>query len=282
MNSPRQISHWINGRADAGASGRHGVVFNPATGEEAAAVAMANVADVDKALSAASAAFPDWAATPALKRARVMFRFKELIEQNRKQIVASISAEHGKVLSDADGSLQRGLEVVEFACGIPHLLKGEFSSDIGRGVDCHSVREPLGVCVGISPFNFPAMVPMWMFPLAIAAGNTFVMKPSEKDPSCSVRLAELLHEAGLPPGVFNILHGDKEAVDGLLHDERVRVVSFVGSTPVAEYVYRQAAGQHLGRQARSPQPMHSRELSFRTAEWLNSAHGGFSGRMLAT
>ena len=249
MSSPRQISHWINGRADAGSSGRQGVVFDPATGEEAATVAMANAADIDNALSAASAAFADWAATPALRRARIMFNFKGLIESNREQIVALISAEHGKVLSDADGSLQRGLEVVEFACGIPHLLKGEFSSDVGRGVDCYSVREPLGVCAGISPFNFPAMVPLWMFPVAIAAGNTFVMKPSEKDPSCSVRLAELLHEAGLPPGVLNVLHGDKEAVDGLLHDERVRAVSFVGSTPVAEYVYRQAAEQGMRAQS---------------------------------
>jgi len=249
MSSLRKISHWIDGRADAGSSVRQGVVFNPATGEEAATVAMANAADIDKALSAASAAFPDWAATPALRRARIMFNFKGLIEKHRAQIGALISAEHGKVLSDADGSLQRGLEVVEFACGIPHLLKGEFSSDVGRGVDCHSVREPLGVCVGISPFNFPAMVPLWMFPVAIAAGNTFVMKPSEKDPSCSVRLAELLHEAGLPPGVLNVLHGDKEAVDGLLHDGRVRAVSFVGSTPVAEYVYRQAAEQGMRAQA---------------------------------
>jgi malonate-semialdehyde dehydrogenase (acetylating)/methylmalonate-semialdehyde dehydrogenase len=249
MSSSKQISHWINGRPDAGSSGRQGAVFNPAIGEQAATVAMANAADVDKAVSAASGAFPGWAATPALKRARIMFRFKELIEQHRKEIVALISAEHGKVLSDADGSLQRGLEVVEFVCGIPHLLKGEFSSDLGRGVDCHSVREPLGVCIGISPFNFPAMVPMWMFPVAIAAGNTFVMKPSEKDPSCAVRLAELLHEAGLPAGVFNVLHGDKEAVDGLLHDKRVRAVSFVGSTPVAEYVYRQAAEQGMRAQS---------------------------------
>jgi len=249
MSSPRKISHWINGRADTGSSGRNGVVFNPATGDKTAMVAMANATDVDKALSAASAAFPAWAATSPIKRARVMFRFKELIEQHREQIVALITAEHGKVLSDADGSLQRGLEVVEFACGIPHLLKGEFSSGLGSGVDCHSVHEPLGVCVGISPFNFPAMVPMWMFPLAIAAGNTFVMKPSEKDPSCSVRLAELLHEAGLPPGVFNVLHGDKEAVDGLLHDGRVCAVSFVGSTPVAEYVYRQAAEQGMRAQS---------------------------------
>jgi len=249
MNSPRQISHWIDGQADSGSSGRQGQVFNPASGEVSANVTMANAADVDKAITCASAAFPGWAATPALKRARVMFRFKELIEQHREELVGLITAEHGKVFSDADGSLQRGLEVVEFACGIPHLLKGEFSNDLGRGVDCHSVREPLGVCVGISPFNFPAMVPMWMFPLSIACGNTFVMKPSEKDPSCMVRLAELLHEAGLPPGVLNVVHGDKEAVDALLSDHRVAAVSFVGSTPVAEYVYRQAA--EMGMRAQS-------------------------------
>jgi len=249
MTDTRQITHWINGRSDAGSASRQGPVFNPATGGQAASVPMANSTDVDAALAAASAAFPGWAATPAVRRARVMFRFKELIEKHRAEIAALITAEHGKVLSDADGSLQRGLEVVEFACGIPHLLKGEFSSDLGRGVDCHSVREPIGVCVGISPFNFPAMVPMWMFPLAIACGNTFVMKPSEKDPSCAVRLAELLHEAGLPAGVLNIVHGDKEAVDALLHDERVSAVSFVGSTPIAEYVYRQAAEQGMRAQS---------------------------------
>jgi len=245
----RQIKHWINGRAEAGTTGRSGPVFNPATGQQTANVPMANAADVDSAISAAAAAFPEWAATPALRRARVMFRFKELIEQHREEIAGIITAEHGKVLSDADGSLQRGLEVVEFACGIPHLLKGAFSSDLGRGVDCHSMREPLGVCLGISPFNFPAMVPMWMFPLAIACGNTFVMKPSEKDPSCAIRLAELLQEAGLPPGVLNIVHGDKEAVDALLHDARMQAVSFVGSTPIAEYVYREAAEQGMRAQS---------------------------------
>lgn len=245
MSTPRKITHWINGRAEAGASDRHGTVFNPATGQVAATVPMANEADVAAAVAAASSAFPDWAATSPIRRARVMFRFKELIEQHRNEIAAMITAEHGKVLTDADGSLQRGLEVVEFACGIPHLIKGEFSRDLGRGVDCHSVHGPLGVCVGISPFNFPAMVPMWMFPLAIACGNTFVMKPSEKDPSCSVRLAELLHEAGLPPGVLNVLHGDKQAVEALLQDPRVRAASFVGSTPVAEWVYRQASKQGI-------------------------------------
>ena len=249
MKHSRQISHWINGQAEPGTATRHGPVFDPATGEQAASVPMANGVEMDAALAAAGAAFPGWAATPAVRRARVMFRFKELIEQHRAEIAGLITAEHGKVLSDADGSLQRGLEVVEFACGIPHLLKGEFSSDLGRGVDCQSMREPLGVCAGISPFNFPAMVPMWMFPLAIACGNTFIMKPSEKDPSCAVRLAELLHEAGLPPGVLNVVHGDKEAVDVLLHDERVSAVSFVGSTPVAEYVYRQAAEQGMRAQS---------------------------------
>jgi malonate-semialdehyde dehydrogenase (acetylating)/methylmalonate-semialdehyde dehydrogenase len=249
MTSARQIAHWINGTYHPGSSGRYGDVFNPATGKVAANVAMANAADVDAAVAAASSAFPAWAATPALRRARVMFRFKQLIEQHRKELVALITSEHGKVLSDADGSLQRGLEVVEFACGIPHLLKGEFSGDIGRGVDCHSMREPLGVCMGISPFNFPAMVPMWMFPLAIACGNTFVMKPSEKVPSCAVRLAELLQQAGLPPGVLNIVQGDKEAVDALLGDERVKALSFVGSTPVAHYVYRQAADRGIRAQS---------------------------------
>ncbi|SVD24274.1 uncharacterized protein METZ01_LOCUS377128, partial [marine metagenome] len=245
MSTPRKITHWINGRSEAGASDRHGTVFNPATGQVAATVPMANEADVAAAVAAASSAFPDWAATSPIRRARVMFRFKELIEQHRNEIAAMITAEHGKVLTDADGSLQRGLEVVEFACGIPHLIKGEFSRDLGRGVDCHSVHGPLGVCVGISPFNFPAMVPMWMFPLAIACGNTFVMKPSEKDPSCSVRLAELLHEAGLPPGVLNVLNGDKQAVEALLQDPRVQAASFVGSTPVAEWVYRQASKQGI-------------------------------------
>jgi malonate-semialdehyde dehydrogenase (acetylating)/methylmalonate-semialdehyde dehydrogenase len=245
----RQLTPGINGRAEAGAADRSGPVFNPATGRQSATVPMANAADVDAAISAAAAAFTEWAATPAVRRARVMFRYKELIEANREEIAGLITAEHGKVLSDADGSLQRGLEVVEFACGIPNLLKGSFSSDLGRGVDCHSMREPLGVCLGISPFNFPAMVPMWMFPLAIACGNTFVMKPSEKDPSCAVYLAQLLQEAGLPPGVLNVLHGDKEAVDALLHDQRIKAVSFVGSTPIAEYVYREAA--EMGMRAQS-------------------------------
>jgi malonate-semialdehyde dehydrogenase (acetylating)/methylmalonate-semialdehyde dehydrogenase len=245
----RTIEHWIGGAADAGRGDRCGEVWNPATGELAAQVSFADAATVDAALTAAREAFPAWRDTPAIKRARIMFRFKELIERHREELAALITAEHGKVLSDADGSLQRGLEVVEFACGIPHLLKGSFSNDLGPGIDCHSLSEPLGVCVGITPFNFPAMVPMWMFPLAIVCGNSFVLKPSEKVPSCAVRLAGLLHEAGLPPGVFNVLHGDREAVAALLTDRRVAAVSFVGSTPVAEHVYRTASATGMRVQA---------------------------------
>jgi malonate-semialdehyde dehydrogenase (acetylating)/methylmalonate-semialdehyde dehydrogenase len=203
---------------------------------------MSDESDVDTAVSAAHAAFSSWSKTPVLRRARIMFRLKELIERDRAEIAALITQEHGKVLHDADGSIQRGLEIVEFACGIPHLQKGEFSEQVGRGVDSYSMRQPLGVCIGITPFNFPAMVPLWMFPLAIACGNTFVLKPSEKDPGCSLKWAALLDEAGLPPGVFNVVQGDHVAVNSLLNDQRVAAVSFVGSTAVAEHVYRTASG----------------------------------------
>ena len=237
----RTVSNWVDGqRSDAG-SGAFGEVFDSATGEPCARVAMSTAADVDAAVRAAEAALPAWSRTPVLRRARVMFRLKELIERDRNEIARLITEEHGKVLHDADGSIQRGLEVVEFACGIPHLVKGEFSDQVGTGVDSYSMRQPVGVCAGITPFNFPAMVPMWMFPLAIACGNTFVLKPSEKDPSCSLKFAELLAEAGLPPGVFNVVQGDHVAVNGLLEDPRVAAVSFVGSTPVAEHVYRTAS-----------------------------------------
>jgi malonate-semialdehyde dehydrogenase (acetylating)/methylmalonate-semialdehyde dehydrogenase len=235
------IGHWVGGQIVSGEGDRSSDVFNPATGQVAARVSLASDVAVDRAIAAASDAFPAWAATPAHSRARVMFRFKSLIEENRDELARLISQEHGKVLSDAAGSLQRGLEVVEFACGIPQLLKGEFSDQVGRGVDSYSLRQPLGVCAGITPFNFPAMVPMWMFPLAIACGNSFVLKPSERDPSCSMRLAELLAEAGLPSGVFNVVNGDKSAVDRILGDERIAAVSFVGSTPVARYIYEQGA-----------------------------------------
>jgi malonate-semialdehyde dehydrogenase (acetylating) / methylmalonate-semialdehyde dehydrogenase len=231
------IHHYVGGKAVAGTSGRQGDVFNPATGERTGRVDLASRAEVDAAVKTAKAALAKWAATPPVVRARVMFRFKELCERNADELVRMISAEHGKVQSDAKGELQRGLEVVEFACGIPHLLKGEFSENVGTNVDSWSIRQPVGVCVGITPFNFPAMVPMWMFPISIACGNVFILKPSERDPSTPFRIAELLTEAGLPAGVFNVVNGDKEAVDALLTHPDVAAVSFVGSTPIAEYVY---------------------------------------------
>ncbi|MDG2375187.1 MAG: aldehyde dehydrogenase family protein, partial [Woeseiaceae bacterium] len=234
----RTVSNWINGEVCESESDRYGDVHDSATGELCARVVMSTEADVETAISAAEAALSAWSRTPVLRRARVMFKLKELIERDRAEIAELITQEHGKVLNDADGSIQRGLEVVEFACGIPHLIKGEFNDQVGTGVDSYSMRQPVGVCAGITPFNFPAMVPMWMFPLAIACGNTFVLKPSEKDPSCSLKWAELLAEAGLPPGVFNVVQGDHVAVNTILNDDRVAAVSFVGSTPVAEHVYK--------------------------------------------
>ncbi|HZH27148.1 MAG TPA: CoA-acylating methylmalonate-semialdehyde dehydrogenase [Azospirillaceae bacterium] len=243
------IGHYIGGKHVAGASGRFGDVFNPATGEHTGRVALATETEVDAAVQAARQALTAWANTPPMVRARVMFRFKQLVEQDADTLVRLISSEHGKVLSDARGELTRGLEVVEFACGIPHLLKGEFSENVGTNVDSHSLRQPVGVCAGITPFNFPAMVPMWMFPVAIACGNTFVLKPSERDPSTPMRLAELLSEAGLPPGVFNVVNGDKVAVDTILSHPGIAAVSFVGSTPIAEYVYR--TGAHHGKRVQA-------------------------------
>ncbi|MFZ1992455.1 MAG: CoA-acylating methylmalonate-semialdehyde dehydrogenase [Alphaproteobacteria bacterium] len=237
MSTIRRIEHFVNGKALEGASGRAGDVFNPATGALQARVSFATREEVDAAVNAAAAAFPAWATTPPLVRARVLFKLRALIEDNADELAALITAEHGKILSDAKGELTRGLEVVEFACGIPQLLKGEYSEAVGRGVDSVALRQPLGVVAGISPFNFPAMVPMWMFPVALACGNTFICKPSEKDPSLAVRLAELLKKAGLPDGVFNVVHGDKVAVDALLDNPKIRAISFVGSTPIAEYVY---------------------------------------------
>lgn len=235
------IGHFIHGQAVASTSGRDATVFNPATGEPRAQVALGSADETRAAIEAAQNAFAEWSQVTPLNRARILFRFKELIEANADELATLITSEHGKVLSDARGELTRGLEVVEFACGIPHLLKGEHSLNVGRGVDSYSQMMPMGVCAGISPFNFPAMVPMWMFPVAIACGNTFVMKPSEKDPSTPMRLAELLKEAGLPDGVFNVVNGDKECVDVLLTDPRIEAVSFVGSTPIAEYIYETAS-----------------------------------------
>ena len=242
------ISHWIDGK-NVSVDGRTGDVFNPATGEVQAQVALADEAMVNKAVASSLAAFPDWATTTPLRRARVMFKFRELLEDNLKEFAAIVTAEHGKVLSDAEGSIIRGLEVVEFAAGIPHLLKGDFTEQVGPDIDSWSVRQPLGVCAGITPFNFPAMVPMWMFPIAIACGNTFILKPSERDPSSANFMAKLLQQAGLPDGVFTVLHGDKQAVDGLLTHPDVAAVSFVGSTPIAEYVYQTGTAQNKRVQA---------------------------------
>jgi malonate-semialdehyde dehydrogenase (acetylating)/methylmalonate-semialdehyde dehydrogenase len=235
------IKHFVDGKFFEGSSKRTGKVFNPATGEETFKVSLASKADVDFAVEKAKKAFKDWSNKPPVIRARFLFKFKELIEKNSDELTKLIVSEHGKVYDDAKGSLTRGLEVVEFACGIPQLLKGEFSENVGTEVDSWSIRQPLGVCAGITPFNFPAMVPMWMFPLAIACGNTFILKPSEKDPSCPMKLAELFKEAGLPDGVFNVINGDKEAVDALLTSKDIAAISFVGSTPVAKYIYENAA-----------------------------------------
>src|SRR6202789_4502577 len=235
----REVHHWVNGRTSTGSSGRFGDVFNPAIGEVQARVALATSAEVDAAVGAAAEAFPSWSAQPPLRRARILFRFREIFERRLDEVAALLTSEHGKVFSDARGEATRGLEVVEFATGIPQLLKGEFTEQVGAGIDSWSVRQPLGVVAGITPFNFPAMVPMWMFPIALACGNTFVLKPSERDPSTSVLLAEMLKEAGLPDGVFNVVHGDKVAVDALLATPTVQAVCFVGSTPIAEYVYRE-------------------------------------------
>jgi malonate-semialdehyde dehydrogenase (acetylating)/methylmalonate-semialdehyde dehydrogenase len=245
----QQVMHFIEGNPVAGGGGRWADVYNPATGQVAKRVPLATKAEVDRAVTSAAAAFPAWAAQTPLTRARVMARFAQLIQRDADRLAAIITAEHGKVLSDAKGEVTRGLEVVEFACGIPQMLKGEYSDQVGRGVDSWSLRQPLGVVAGISPFNFPAMVPLWMFPVALACGNSFVMKPSEKDPSLSIELALLLKEAGLPDGVFNVVQGDKEAVDALIDNPAIQAISFVGSTPIAEYIY--ARGTALGKRVQA-------------------------------
>ncbi|ELX09053.1 methylmalonate semialdehyde dehydrogenase 2 [Janthinobacterium sp. HH01] len=243
MTTQNHIGHFIGGRHVASTSGRSSPVFNPADGSVSAEVALAGDSELNAAVAAAHAAFPAWSATSPLRRARVMFRFKELMEQNAARLAALITAEHGKVYTDAQGEVARGIEVVEFACGIPQLMKGEYTEQVGKGIDAWTMRQALGVCVGITPFNFPVMVPMWMFPMAIACGNTFILKPSERDPSASLLMAELLTEAGLPDGVFNVLQGDKDAVNGLLEHPDVRAVSFVGSTPIAQAIYAHGCAQ---------------------------------------
>ena len=237
----KTIQHFVDGKSFSGESKKTGKVFDPATGEQTAEVKLATTKDTNQAVLNAKKAFESWSNKPPLQRARVMFKFKELIEKNSDELTKIIVSEHGKVYDDARGSLTRGLEIVEYACGIPQMLKGEFTENVGSNVDSWSIRQPLGVCAGITPFNFPAMVPMWMFPMAIACGNTFVLKPSEKDPSCSLMLAELLKEAGLPNGVFNVINGDKEAVDALINNKDVVAMSFVGSTPIAKYIYENCA-----------------------------------------
>src|SRR5258707_8032202 len=283
---PKELQHWIEGRAVAGASGQFGDVYNPASGELTARVPLANQAEVGRAVAAAAKAFPGWAATPPLRRARVMFKFNELMNQHRDELAKIITSEHGKVFSDAQGEVTRGIEVVEFACGIPHLLKGEFTEQVGGGIDSWSVRQPLGVCAGISPFNFPAMVPMWMFPVALACGNSFILKPSERAPSPGFRIAELLTEAGLPAGVFNVVNGDKEAVDALLQHPDVTAVSFVGSTAIAQYIYATAAQsgkrvQALGGAKNHMVVLPDADLDQATDALMGAAYGSAGERCMA-
>ncbi len=278
----RTITHRIGGQEVAGSSGRTGPVFDPATGEQQAEVVLADRADVDAAVQAAKAAFAVWGDVSVTRRARVMFRFRELLDRHVDELTRLVSSEHGKVLEDAKGEVIRGMEVVEFACGLPQLLKGEFSDQVSTDIDAFSFRQPLGVCAGITPFNFPIMVPLWMHPMAIATGNTFVLKPSERDPSVSNLVAELYAEAGLPDGVFNVVHGDKEAVDALLDHPDVAAISFVGSTPIAKYVHGRAtqAGkrvQALGGAKNHAVVMADADLEF-TADQLTSAGYGSAGQ----
>ena len=235
------IEHFIDGKIVSGTSDRKGKVFNPAIGKQESEVRLGTKQDLDLAVQKAKKAFETWSNVTPIQRARIIFRYKEIIEKNSDLLAKMIVSEHGKVYEDAKGSLTRGLEVVEFACGIPQMLKGDFTENVGTNIDSWSVRQPLGVCAGITPFNFPAMVPMWMFPMAIGCGNTFVLKPSEKDPSCPLKLAELFSEAGLPDGVLNVVNGDKEVVDAILEHKDISAVSFVGSTPIAKYIYENAA-----------------------------------------
>ncbi|MFM8267884.1 MAG: CoA-acylating methylmalonate-semialdehyde dehydrogenase [Ilumatobacteraceae bacterium] len=280
------INHWIGGRHVASTSGRTGDVFDPATGAVQATVGFASVEEVDQAVATALAAFPGWRSTNLSRRAEVMFRLRELIDRRRGDIAAIISREHGKVLSDALGEVARGLENVEFACGVPNLLKGGHSEQAATGVDVHSVRQPLGVVAGITPFNFPAMVPLWMLANAIACGNTFVLKPSEKDPSASMLLAELLHEAGVPDGVFNVVHGDRVAVDRILSHPDVQAVSFVGSTPVATHIYETATShgkrvQALGGAKNHMLVLADADLDMAADAAVSAAYGSAGERCMA-
>ncbi len=282
----KTLHHFINGSRVEGQSNRFGEVFNPATGEVSAHAPYASSREVRVAVEAAKAAFPAWSATPPAQRARVLFRYRDLLEKHNTELATLTSFEHGKTLEDAKGSVTRGTEIVEFACGIPQLLKGEHNENVATSIDSYSFRQPLGVCAGITPFNFPAMVPLWMYPIALACGNTFVLKPSERDPSTSLRLAELAIEAGLPAGVLNVVIGDKEAVDALLTDPDVQAVSFVGSTPVAEYVYRTGTGhgkrvQALGGAKNHMVVMPDADLDQATDALIGSAYGSAGERCMA-
>jgi malonate-semialdehyde dehydrogenase (acetylating)/methylmalonate-semialdehyde dehydrogenase len=284
-SAPALVTHWIGGRTVA-AAGRKGPVFNPAHGRQVREVAFASASEVDAAVENAAEAFRAWADVPPPKRARVMFRFQELLTHHTKRIARILSEEHGKTLPDAEAEVARGIDVVEFACGAPQLLKGEFSDSVGAGVDSYSLRQPLGVVAGITPFNFPAMVPMWMFPIALVCGNAFVLKPSERDPSVSLVLAELLKEAGLPDGVFNVVQGDKVAVDALLQHPRVAAVSFVGSTPIARYIHQQGTAhgkrvQALGGAKNHMVIMPDADLHAATEALIGSAFGSAGERCMA-
>ncbi|HZS67410.1 MAG TPA: CoA-acylating methylmalonate-semialdehyde dehydrogenase [Burkholderiales bacterium] len=290
MNKPAELKLdtvpvWINGKPVTPA-GRHGDVFNPALGQPTKRVVYADAGVVDSAVKAATAAFPAWRDTPPVRRARILQQFLQLLQRDQKALARIVTEEHGKTLPDAIGSVQRGIEVVEFACGIPHLLKGEFSENVGTQVDTHTIRQPVGVCAGITPFNFPVMVPLWMFPMALACGNTFILKPSEKVPSASIRMAELLQEAGLPDGVLNVVHGDKVAVDAILNHPGIHAVSFVGSTPIAKYIYETCAKngkrvQALGGAKNHAVVLPDADLEFAADALIGAAYGSAGERCMA-
>ncbi len=286
LTTLERLPLWIGGKAVAAQTQRYGEVTNPATGEVIRHVPLGNAADVDAAVAAAAAALPSWRALPPLRRARIMMRFRDLMDAQRKDLAKIITQEHGKTLADAEGEVTRGIEVIEFATGIPHLMKGEFSENVGTEVDSYSLRQPVGVCAGITPFNFPAMVPLWMYPVAIACGNTFVLKPSERDPTLAIRMAELFKEAGLPDGVFNVVHGDKEAVDALLAHPLVKAISFVGSTPIAKYIYETGARngkrvQALGGAKNHAVVLPDADLGFATEAIIGAGYGSAGERCMA-
>ena len=282
----KELGHFIDGKLVKGSSGRFGDIFNPATGEVQAKVAFANRAEMRKAVEGSLKAFPEWSAVNPQRRARVMFNFKQLVEKNMDELAHMLSSEHGKVLADSRGDVQRGLEVIEFACGIPHLQKGEYTEGAGPGIDIYSMRQPLGVVAGITPFNFPAMIPMWMFGVAIACGNCFINKPSEKDPSVPLRLAELMMEAGAPAGVLQVVNGDKEAVDAILEDPDIKAISFVGSTNIAEYVYSRGTAHGKRVQAMGGAKNHAiimpdADLDQVTNELIGAGYGSAGERCMA-